>query len=487
MPSILLCLPIVLPLLGALGALMIRFPTTRLRNGYLLAVTLLTTASVWILVLFPPREALVILHFTDVLDFSLRLDGAGRIFAGLSSVLWPLTLVYAFSYMQHHGGGLRIFYTFFTASFGVTVGIAFAGNMLTMYLFYELLTLSTIPLIMADARRKAAAAATRKYMIYSFGGAALVFAAVSFLIYCDANEFALGGTLTIVEGQETLSSVMFLLAFLGFGVKAAIFPLHDWLPTASVAPTPVTALLHAVAVVKAGAFAVIRLIYYSYGTDLLKGTALQYAVMGLSLFSLLFASSMALKQTHLKRRLAFSTISNLSYILFAASVMSEAGLIAAFLHLVFHSCMKMPAFLSAGAVLTVADREFIRDMEGLGRKMPLTFAVFGLCGLSLAGIPPFSGFFSKWSIAMAAIASENPLAVVGVAVLLVSALFTAIYMFSVAARAFFPRKEAPAIPDSIREAPALMTVPMLILTVVTLIFGLFGGSIASLFSALLIG
>lgn len=485
MPLFFLLLPILIPALGALLHFAIGFRSERARNVYLLTVTLLTTAAAWAVILFPPEGELVLLNFTENLDFSLRLDGAGRIFAGLSSSLWPLALIYAFDYMKHHEG-LRMFYTFFTAALSVTMGIAMAGDMLTMYLFYELLTLMTIPLIMAE-RGKAAEAAAKKYMLYSFGGAAFVFAAITFLIHGGANDFALGGTLTVKVGEEILSEVMFILAFFGLGVKAAVFPFHGWLPTAAVAPTPVTALLHAVAVVKAGAFAVIRLMYYSFGADFLKESKLRYAVMGITLFTLLFASVMALKQTHLKRRFAYSTVSNLSYILFAASILTGDGLTAAFLHLIFHSCMKMPIFLAAGSVLHYAKREYIRDLDGVGRKMPLTFIAFTVCGLSLAGIPPFAGFYSKWSIASAAIASGNILALVGIGILLLAALLAAIYALSVAVRAFFPKKENIPALDGIREAPPMMTVPMLLMTAAVVLFGIFGGSFAELLSEMLLG
>lgn len=485
MPQYLMLLPILIPTVGAILSLLIRFGSTRARNGFILLCTLLSSLSMWALVLFPPEGTLVLLNFTDALDFSLRLDGAGRIFAALSSALWPLALIYAFDYMKHHEK-TAMFYAFFTLSFPVTMGIAMSANMLTMYLFYELLTLSTIPLIMAESS-KASSAAARKYMMYSFFGAALVFAAITYLIYAQNGDFTLGGSLRIPTEDSTLTAVMFLFAFFGFGVKAAIFPFHGWLPTASVAPTPVTALLHAVAVVKAGVFAVIRLTHYTFGADYLIESKLQYVIMGFSLFTLLFASAMALKQTHLKRRLAYSTVSNLSYILFALSTMTEAGLVAALLHMVFHSCMKMPAFLAAGSVLHYADREFIRDTEGLGKKMPLTFLSFTLCGLSLAGIPPFSGFFSKWSISTAAIGSGDTFAVVGVGILLLAALLAAMYTLTVAVRAFFPRKDTPLLPDTVREASPLMTVPMLLLAAVTLLFGILGGQIAELFTALLFG
>lgn len=232
---------------------------------------------------------------------------------------------------------------------------------------------------------------------------------------------------------------------MGFGVKAAVFPLHGWLPKASVAPTPVTALLHAVAVVKAGAFAVIRLTYYSYGTDFLKGTWAQYAVMAIVIFTILFGSSAALKQVHFKRRLAYSTVANLSYILFGVTLMTPIGLEAGVLHMLFHSIIKIGAFFAAGAVLHSTKREYISELDGLGKKMPITFGTFTVFALALTGIPLFNGFVSKWALASAAIQSGDTLSFIGIIVLLISALLTAIYMLNISVRAFFPKK-TPSLP-----------------------------------------
>ena len=232
-------------------------------------------------------------------------------------------MVYAWDYMKHEGHK-PMFWAFFTASFGVTLGIAFAANMMTMYLFYELLTLATIPLVM-HAMTKQAIHAGVKYAAYSIAGAALAFIGMVFLIVNDAQEFVPGGHLAGYSGSMELLLSVFVLAFVGCGVKAAIWPMHSWLISAAVAPTPVTALLHAVAVVKAGAFACIRLTYFTFGTDMLYGTWGQYTVMALAMITLVFGSAMALKQRHFKRRLAYSTVSNLSYILFAAAVMTAGG------------------------------------------------------------------------------------------------------------------------------------------------------------------
>ena len=259
MNSLFLVVPIFLPII--LGAVSFVIPENKklIRNIFVMATIVCSSVSVWVLALNTPQESLVLLKFTDNLTFVLRLDGAGKIFSCLSATLWPLTALYAFEYMSHEKR-LKMFYSFFTMSFGAVMGIAYSSNILTMYLFYELLTLFTIPLVMHGMTEKHNRAA-RKYMAYSIGGAAFAFAGVAFLIVNDANDFIFGGH--IVNPQDpNIALILFVFAFMGFGVKAAVFPLHSWLPTASVAPTPVTALLHAVAVVKAGAFAIIRLIYY---------------------------------------------------------------------------------------------------------------------------------------------------------------------------------------------------------------------------------
>ena len=222
-------------------------------------------------------------------------------------------------------------------------------------------------------------------------------------------------------------------------MKAAIFPFHGWLPSASVAPTPVTALLHAVAVVKSGAFAIIRLTYYSYGAGFLKGTWAQWVVMGAAMVTIVYGSTMAVKEINFKRRLAYSTISNLSYILLGATMMSPLGMVAALSHLVFHAFMKICGFFCAGAVMHRTGKEYVYELDGLGYKMPVTFACFTIASLSLIGIPPFAGFISKWNIAQSAVDCGAPMAYAAVGVLLYSALMTAVYMLTVVVRAYFPK------------------------------------------------
>ena len=400
------------------------------------------------------------------------MDGAAKLFAGLSASLWPFTMVYAWDYMKHEGHK-PMFWAFFTASFGVTLGIAFAANMMTMYLFYELLTLATIPLVM-HAMTKQAIHAGVKYAAYSIAGAALAFIGMVFLIVNDAQEFVPGGHLAGYSGSMELLLSVFVLAFVGCGVKAAIWPMHSWLISAAVAPTPVTALLHAVAVVKAGAFACIRLTYFTFGVDILYGTWGQYTVMALAMITVVFGSAMALKQRHFKRRLAYSTVSNLSYILLAVAFMNAIGVVAAFLHLIVHSVVKIMAFFCAGSVLHYAHREYVSELEGLGKRMPLTFACFTVAACALTGIPPFNGFVSKWYIGLAAVSGGSVASYLGFIAILISALLTAIYMFQVVVKAWFPT-EGTALPtkESAHEAGPFMIVPMLILAALCLLMGLF--------------
>ncbi len=417
------------------------------RNIYIEVVALLTSALVWYLILNSPSENLVFARFTRDISLSLRIDGMSRIFAGLIAFLWPLALLYSFEYMMKEKN-TNIFFMFYTMTYGVTLGIAFAEDIFTMYFFYELLTLVTVPLVMHTLTREAILA-SRTYLYYSLGGAGFAFIGLVFIITYSTNiNFVYGGVLNplLVAGRTDVLLLIYVLSFMGFGVKAAIFPLVGWLPKASVAPTPVTALLHAVAVVNAGAFAIIRLTYFSFGSAFLKGTWAQTTVMAFSLITILYSSSKALKETHLKRRLAYSTSSNLSYILFGVTLMTSAGLTGALLHFVIHALIKICSFLCAGAIIHESGKTYIHQLNGLAKKMPLVFLVFSLSALSLMGVPGFAGFISKWYLATGAVKQGSPLALAGIFVLLISSLFTAIYMFTIVIRGYWPEKDA-CIPE----------------------------------------
>lgn len=408
---------------------------------YIEAVTILTSAIVWGVLSQGTTEVFHIVYFVENLSISFKIDGLTIVFAGLVSVLWPLATLYAFEYMEHEKHD-KYFFMFYTITYGITLGIAFASDMLSMYFFYELLTLSTIPLVMFTLKREAILA-VRKYIYYSLGGAAFALMGLVFLIvYGDTLEFVMGGVLNLSKVGDKTNMLLWIyfFAFMGFGVKAAIWPLSSWLPQAGVAPTPVTALLHAVAVVKAGVFAIIRLTYYSFGTEFLQGTWVQAVVMGFAMITIVYGCSRAVKETHIKRRLAYSTVSNLSYIIFGVTLMTPLGLVGALCHLVCHAVMKIGSFLCAGAFMHKTGKSYIYEMDGMGRKMPVVFGCFTVSALGLMGVPGTAGFISKWNLASAAVESGNVQAYFGIGCLLISALLTAIYMMTVVIRAFFPRQ-----------------------------------------------
>ena len=486
MHETLLILPVLTAILG--GALLFSpvFRENRpLREGYTMAVTLLTSVLLWALILRRPEDGLLLLHFTGDLNLTLKLDGMGSVFAALIATLWPLATLYAFEYMRH-ADRQNGFLAFYTMTFGVTAGIALAGNMLTLYMFYEMLTLVTVPLVMHDLSREAVRA-SRKYLYYSLGGAAFAFIGMVFpIVYGMTLDFRLGGVLLAGHtGSRDMMLLIYMMTFFGFGVKAAIFPFHGWLPAVSVAPTPVTALLHAVAVVKSGAFAVLRLTYYSFGASYLFGTWAQKAVMAGALVTIVYASSRALKETHFKRRLAYSTVSNLSYVLFAATLMIPAGLVAALCHMLCHAVIKIGAFCCAGAVMHQSGRQYIYELDGIAHKMPFVFTCFTVSAVALPGIPPLAGFLSKWHIAGAAIASYQPLARFGVGVLLYSALMTAIYMLTVAVRAWSPQPEG-TLAD-VRDPNWYMKLPLALFAAGVIALGLCGAPVVQLLEKIALG
>lgn len=476
MSSAFLLVAILFPMLS--GAVL---PFTGIRGNkgiriYVLSTTVLTSLFVWTLIFLCDTEVFVISQMTAYFTLSLSFDGMGRFFAGIVSTLWVFTVLYAFEYMKHDDRQVP-FFTFFTIAYGVTLGISMSANLVTLYLFYEFLTLTTVPLVF-HPRTRAAVEAAKSYFAFSLGGAA--FALVS-IIYLQIGDGILG--------SDHLRRLFYVFGMMGFGVKAAVFPFYSWLPKASVAPTPVTALLHAVAVVKSGVFAVMRLTYFGYGTDIIKGTWAQYFVLGVAAFTVVFGATRAVKETHWKRRLAYSTVANLSYILCGVFLMTDAGLHAGLMHMAFHAEIKILAFFCAGAVFHQTGKEYVEELDGYGYRMPWTFGIFTVAALALVGIPPFAGFVSKWTLLTAAASDGTAVGYVGAAAILIAALLTAIYCLSVVRRAFFPEpgyKLRPGYEDA--TDPSLwMLIPMALLAVAILVTGLCGGRISAVVSQIVAG
>ena len=476
-----------LPILGAAAIPLLPFGSRKNMQWYIEAVVLLTSALVLMALMGGRTEVLHVVHFVNDLSISFKIDGMSMVFAGLIAVLWPLATLYAFEYMSHEKHE-KTFFMFYTMTYGVTLGIAFASDIMSMYLFYELLTLVTVPLVMHTLTREAILA-VRKYLYFSIGGAAFAMMSMVFIIvYGNTCEFQMGGVFSEIGRLRHGSLLLwiYLFSFIGFGVKAAVWPMSGWLPQAGVAPTPVTALLHAVAVVNAGAFAIIRLTYYSFGIEFLRGTWVQDVCMCLAMFTIVYGCSRAVKETHIKRRLAWSTVSNLSYILFGALVMTPQGLVGALCHFVFHGFMKITSFFCAGAFMHQTGKSHVYDMDGMGKSMKVVFGTFAVSSLGLMGVPGFAGFISKWNLTAAAVESSNTLAYVGVACLLLSALLTAIYMLGIVCRAFLPSRQETAL-ETAADPSWQMCLPLIFCAAATVLLGLFSEPLVVFFRTVAAG
>ncbi len=484
---------VIIPLITGALIPLIKWKNKRIRNIYNECAVLITTVLVWYLIFIPGAERFTLVSFPGDLSISFCVDGLSMVFAGLVSALWPLATLYAFEYMEHedahsssHSGShmkagsdadthSNIFFMFYTMTYGVTLGIATAANILTMYFFYELLTIVTVPLVMHTLTRSAILA-SRKYMYYSLGGAAFAFLGMIFIIaYGTTIDFKMGGVLDMnaVGDRSGVLLLIYVFAFMGFSVKSAVCPFNSWLPDAGVAPTPVTALLHAVAVVKSGAFAIIRLTYYLFGTQFLRGTWAQYATMSIVIITIIYGSARAVKEPHIKRRLAYSTISNLSYIVFGATLMTPLGLVAALSHMVMHAVMKICSFFCAGAIMSKTGREYVYELDGLGLKMPQVFGVFTVSACALMGVPGLAGFVSKWNLIQAALDVGSPLAYAGIVALLISAILTAIYMLTISVRGFFPKADYNMrVNEGITDPGLRMLIPLYAFVIAMVVFGL---------------
>ncbi len=484
MSDLLIPITVLLPLLGGVLIPVLPFKKLKLMHIYVEALVILTSIMVGVLLFTKMGINFELVRFTGNLTLSLRMDGLGSVFCAMIAVLWPLVTLYAFEYMRHEGKE-KSFFMFFTMTYGVTLGIACSANLLTMYCFYEMLTLVTLPLVMHAGTREAVLA-SRKYLYYSLGGAAFAFIGLIFIISYGTTDFVYGGTLNLglIGRREHILKLVYVMAFMGFSVKAAMFPFSEWLPQAGVAPTPVTGLLHAVAVVKAGAFATMRLTYYCFGVDFLKGSWAQYVILGFAMFTIVYGCSRAVKETHFKRRLAYSTVSNLSYILFGVALMTPLGLVGALCHMIAHAVMKLLSFLCAGAVIVQSEKTFVHQLDGMGKKMPQVFALFLISSLALMGVPGLCGFVSKWHLVKGALAGGGVAGGIGVGALLISALLTGLYMMPIVVRAF----AKPCAEGSEGKDPTWrMMIPLYLLAIGCVLAGVFSGPLVSYFGQIALG
>lgn len=396
-------------------------------------------------------------------DFSLRVDAFGLVFAITSSFLWILVSFYSIGYMRslREHAQTRYYFCFALAILGA-IGVAFSSNLVTMYLFYEILTVSTYPLV-AHAQTKEALSAGRKYLVYLLTGGTLFLAAIILTYYyTGTTDFVTGGIPNLAaEASRSALIIIFVLFLFGF-MKAAWMPFHSWLPSAMVAPTPVSALLHAVAVVKAGVFGIIRIVAYVYGVDLMSELGLGLALAIIAAFTIITANLFALAQDNLKRRLAYSTINQLSIIILGAALLSHKSLAAAMMHIPFHGFMKITLFMCAGAIAVASGKKNISEMQGIGWQMPVTMAAFTVGALGMAALPPTAGFITHELLAEGA--EEAGLQVFSY-LLLLAAILDILYFFPIIHTAFRGRRAG-----GVREAPLFMLVPIVITAAVSIAF-----------------
>ncbi|WP_276271497.1 cation:proton antiporter [Haloarcula litorea] len=373
------------------------------------------------------------------LSISLRADPLGILFALLASLLWIVTSFYSIGYMRGLDEHAQTrYFAAFAASLASAVGVAFGANLLTLFVFYELLTVSTYPLVTHDETDEARAAG-RKYLAYTFGGGVAVLGGtVLVYVLTGTTAFTPGGIADLATADPALVRAAFALLTAGFGVKAALMPVHSWLPDAMVAPTPVSGLLHAVAVVKSGVFGVARVVLDVYGPDLLGELGLALPLAAVAAFTLLAASVIAIRQDNLKRRLAYSTISQLSYIVLGLALLEGPALVGGLLHIPAHAFMKLTLFFCAGAIHVETHTDDISDMAGIGTRMPLTMTAFGVAAAGMAGIPLVAGFVSKWYLVIGALDGGG---LVFAAALLVSGVLNIAYFWPIVYQAFFESPE----------------------------------------------
>ena len=476
--SQLLPLTLFIPLLGAvLIALAGRWPNLRE------TVTLVTAGALFTTVLAigantgaQPGQHTVLLEMLPGLSLSLHTEPLSLLFALIASGLWIVTSVYAIGYMRGNKEQQQTrFYVCFALALTGAMGIAFAANLFTLFIFYEVLTLSTYPLVAHKGDEKARNGARTYLSILLFTSIGLLLPALIWVYSATGTlEFTPGG---IIGDQLSplAGSILLIMFVLGVG-KAAVMPVHRWLPAAMVAPTPVSALLHAVAVVKAGVFTLLKVIIYLFGIDFLASVPAQQWLVYLAGFTVVAASVIALYQTNLKRMLAYSTIGQLSYIVMAGLLLSPMAVTGAMLHIAVHAFAKITLFFTAGAIYVASKKTEITQLDGIGRRMPVTMVAFTIGALSMIGVPPTGGFISKWFMLGGAFQANDYIVVL---VLLLSTGLNAAYFLPIVIRAFFRQEQDPPAKDH-GEAPWPMVLALGCTATLTLLVFVFHAPLLAL-------
>ena len=491
-PETTILVALLLPVLAAVSCLLLGGGLGRpnLRDIATPLIGACTFAAVWRLagdVLAGGRPELVLFEVLPGVELAFQVEPLGLLYGLVASGLWIVTSIYAVGYMRgHHEQNQTRFFTFFALSIFAALGIAFASNLFTLFLFYEALTLLTFPLVTHHGTDEARRAG-RIYL------GILLFTSISFLLFAILFTWRLTGTIEFtpggILGAETSSGMVTVLLLLyAFGAgKAALMPFHRWLPNAMVAPTPVSALLHAVAVVKAGVFAILKIVVYVFGLDLLAGSNASLSLMTIASFTMLMAAVIAIRQDNLKARLAYSTISQLAYIVLGAAMATATGVLAGGMQIAMHAAGKITLFFCAGAILVATHKKKVSELDGLGRTMPWTFAAFFLASLSIIGIPPLGGSWAKWYLMVGALETGFAWQAAFLGVLMLSSLLAVFYLMPVVVRGFFaaspsagPSGSAGGDRKPIAEAPFLCVAPLVLTALLSLALFFVAGDLVTL-------
>lgn len=459
---------IALPFIGAALVLAAR-DRPNLREALTIATgvcVLLLIASLYPAVQQDVDSRLVLSTLMPNLFIAFSVEPLGLLFCSIAGFLWIVTTVYSIGYLRGHNDPKQAqFFAFFAIAIGSTMGIALADNLLTLFIFYEVLTLSTYPLVTHNGNEEARRGG-RVYLGILIGTSMAFFLPAVVWTYFLAGtvDFRPGGVLP--DGLSDLTvGLLFALYVFGIG-KAALMPFHRWLPAAMVAPAPVSALLHAVAVVKAGVFCILKVTLYTFGTDFILESGASDWLVWFAGATILFASLVAMTKDNLKARLAYSTVSQLSYIVLGALLATQSSILGSVLHIAMHAFAKITLFFAAGAILVAAHKAEISDMNGLGRAMPVTFGAFFIASLSMIGLPPFGGMWSKWYLGLGTIEAGQWLLLT---ILLVSSLLNIAYLLPVPVRAFFGKASDGNVDTQLREAPVSCLAAMIVTSLACLI------------------
>ncbi|MBQ7577353.1 MAG: hypothetical protein IJT21_03685 [Synergistaceae bacterium] len=474
-------IPVIFPIVA--GFALFSRPIFEDRHVYVGVMTFLNAAITFAAAFMTHENLIILWRITDTLSIAFKFDYPARAFACLVAFIWPLVTLYAFEYLRRRPPVDR-FYAFFLSIFGILIGVACAANLLTLYLFYELMTFMTLPLVMHSQQREAIRA-TVSYLLYSLAGAALALGGFFFFhIYGVSMEFTPGGVLDIAritaDKNESMILTVTFLTLVGFGAKAGLVPLHAWLPTAHpVAPTPASAVLSGL-ITKGGVIAMFRVIYYVVGDKFLRGTWVQSAILIMALITIFTGSMMAFTEKHLKKRIAWSTVSQVSYVVFAMMLLTPDGIRGAVLQIAAHAMSKSCLFLSAGVViyftLQGANYHYADQLQGVGKELPITMTCFALASVSLIGLPISGGFSAKWFMASGAL-GLGKIGLAGVVVLMISALLTAGYLLPIVTDSFFPGDDYDYSNVVPFHLPLNMRIPLLLLAAGAVLTGLFAGTL----------